>query len=618
MPGWWYTIESTTTRHMLKQFEHACREALSSDRATRELMRARSAKQRFPVIEWIKKLDKLQSTCIKIANRQKKNKGAFRQSKIGPPPSSSYGTGSLTPKPTPSLAAPSGGLSPPHGSRGGSGRESYASSVTSDDESANEGAHSPPYSHQNMSSTSLKDMNDDASSIDIPRRGIIEPPPQGSSLSRKLSLGTRLGPGHIRAQKHGSLATIESLGQIEEEQPYTMPDEDDEYMYSAAAIRRQMAKNVGSSKASTYSDGGDTSDAESEYGHSPDSGSIFEFDPQRSSVYDMQRRGTDSMYFEDDPYNSNNYFERVPRDPQNVGLGIYPAHEDPEAEARAPLAGKGPDYAGGLSPPMTPRFGSRTGSHLSIASVIGSRADTFALSKVEDNFTDVDGKYFKLFSSELHKIDPKTSKEELCIEEFLVKSEKEWSNDQRNKKLGLEFGSESKSHKTPGSHYSYDQPTTISPPESQADEPLFGYKRPTGIKLLMQRRIGDWPVYSFLLALVYLSLTTLLISGSSHRSKLIPIDVAHGSNYPNGVAAIHSRHNLSGYLDNVVACLPSIPSDLLFVNPVLLLRTGILPYWSSSASTLPRCPRLAQQCRHRVLCSGIIKRLLILCPQLCR
>ena len=72
MPGWWYTIESTTTKHLLAQFEHACREALSSDRHTRELMRAISAKQRFPVIEWIRKLDKLQVTAMKMCERSKK------------------------------------------------------------------------------------------------------------------------------------------------------------------------------------------------------------------------------------------------------------------------------------------------------------------------------------------------------------------------------------------------------------------------------------------------------------------------------------------------------------------------------------------------------------------
>lgn len=515
MPGWWYTIESTTTKHLLKQFEHACREALSSDRATRELMRAKSAKQRFPVIEWIKKLDKLQSTCIKICGRQKKRPGTpskgFRQSlqKFGVPPKSSHGSEkglgmTLSPNPsTPSLA-PAGALSPPARSRDNSRRGSYASSLASDEyDSANDGSRTPNYP-RNASNTSLKDMSDDASSIDMPKRGVIEPPPKGSSLSRKLSLGTRLGPGHVGMRKHESMATIESLGPIDEEQHYTMPgeDEDDEYMYSAAAIRRQMAKNVGTRRGAGYTDGNDTSDAESDYAPTPDSGSVFEFDPQRASVYDMQHRGTDSMYFEDDPYNSNNYFGQMPRDGQNVGLGVYPAHEDPEADPRAPLHGKGTDYAGGLSPPMTPRF-AMPGSDLSLASVLGGRHD-FALSNVEDNFTDADGKYFKLFSSELHKIDPKTSKEDLCIEEFIVRSEKEWSNDQRNKKLGLEFGHDSKGlgQKAPGSHFSDDRPMTFSPPESHADEPLFGHKRPTGLKLLLQRRVGDWPVYSFFLALV--------------------------------------------------------------------------------------------------------------------
>src|SRR5271155_2297899 len=77
MPGWWYTIESNTTKHAITQFEHACREALLSDRPNRELMRAKSAKQRFPVAEWTKKLDKLQSTAIKMSQGSRK-RSAFR------------------------------------------------------------------------------------------------------------------------------------------------------------------------------------------------------------------------------------------------------------------------------------------------------------------------------------------------------------------------------------------------------------------------------------------------------------------------------------------------------------------------------------------------------------
>jgi alpha-1,3-glucan synthase len=518
MPGWWYTIESTTTKHLLTQFEHACREGLASDRPTRELMRAKSAKQRFPVVEWVRKLDKLQSTAIKMCERSKKRPGTssgnkgFRQSlqKFGVPPKSSHGSEKglgITMSPNPSVTH----LTPPL--QRDPHRESYASSAASDPyddpyDAGGEGTRTPTYPPQrNASDTSLRDMGDDASSIEIPRRGIIEPPPKGSSLSRKLSLGTRLGPGHTSQQRHASMATIESLGPIDEEQHYAMPgdDDDDEYMYSAAAIRRQMAKNVGSKRGPGYTDGNESSDVESDYAPTPDNASLFEFDPQRSSVYDMGTRGTDSMYFDEDPYNANNpyntpgdYFSNMPRN-ENVGLGVYAA-EDPE---QAPLHGeRRTGYAAGLSPPVTP-FARMSQSHLSLASVTGGR-DDFALSNVKENFTDADGKYFKVFSSELHKIDPKTSKEDLCIEEYIMKSEKEWSKDQLNKKLGLDhMGSDAKGYKMPpSSHLSDDGRLTVSPPESHADEPLFGYKRPSGVRLLLQRRIGDWPVYSFLLALV--------------------------------------------------------------------------------------------------------------------
>jgi alpha-1,3-glucan synthase len=601
MPGWWYTIESTTTKHLLTQFEQACREGLSSDRATRELMRAKSAKQRFPVIEWIKKLDKLQSTAIKMAQRAKKRPqtatSSFRHSmqKFTEGSKSSQvmekGSGiTASPNPSqPNLLATPGRLND------NSRRGSFASSLASDPydeqyDSGNEGTRTPTYPLRNVSDGSLREINDDASSIENSRRGIIEPPPKGSNLSRKLSLGTRLGPGHLSTRRQESMATMESLGAIDEEQHYVMPgeEEDDEYMYSAAAIRRQMAKNVGGRRG--YSDGYESSDAESDIG-APDSASLFEFDPQRTSVYDMHHRGTDSMYFEDDPYNQNNYFGEMPRAGGNVGFGMYTAHEaqeDPEADVHAPLRGHPQEgYVAGLSPPANPFRRMAAGSHLSIASVLGGR-DDFALSKVEDNFTDSDGKYFKIFSSDLHKIDPKTSKEELCIEEFIVKCEKEWANDQRMKKLGLENHHHHLGDtKRPGSHFTDDRPMTVSPPESYADEPLFGRKPPTGIKLFLQRRLGDWPVYSFFLALVQLSGSSLIV-GSSYRREFFPVDIAYGSNDSECNSALHPRYDLSHYVNLLVVCLPSFPGRVLSVHAIPVLRPRVFPHWSSCATPIQR------------------------------
>ncbi|CAB38509.1 cell wall alpha-1,3-glucan synthase Mok13 [Schizosaccharomyces pombe] len=66
MPGWWYSVESNATSHVLQQFEEACRKALSSSAEKRALLRAKSAKQRFPVLEWISKLDHLMDNCIRL------------------------------------------------------------------------------------------------------------------------------------------------------------------------------------------------------------------------------------------------------------------------------------------------------------------------------------------------------------------------------------------------------------------------------------------------------------------------------------------------------------------------------------------------------------------------
>lgn len=83
--GWWYTVEAVTTSHLLHQFRLAIEEALSSKSKLRALMRARSAKQRFPVAQWVDSLDTLQSTAIRIhakvnATYAKQDRQAGRQS----------------------------------------------------------------------------------------------------------------------------------------------------------------------------------------------------------------------------------------------------------------------------------------------------------------------------------------------------------------------------------------------------------------------------------------------------------------------------------------------------------------------------------------------------------
>ncbi|RAQ45497.1 hypothetical protein AFGD_005920 [Aspergillus flavus] len=73
MPGWWYTVESDATRHLLHQLKTAIKQALDSSQDAREEMRANSVRQHFPVLEWIQKLEALQRTAIQIHHTKNKN-----------------------------------------------------------------------------------------------------------------------------------------------------------------------------------------------------------------------------------------------------------------------------------------------------------------------------------------------------------------------------------------------------------------------------------------------------------------------------------------------------------------------------------------------------------------
>jgi alpha-1,3-glucan synthase len=110
MPGWWYTLESSTTKHQMHQFKLAIALALKSDQNTRALMRARAAKQRFPVAQWKEDLEILQATCIKIhrkradhvSNKQMglEDRRRFRNSGIISPGWMSPRLGGSTPAPS--------------------------------------------------------------------------------------------------------------------------------------------------------------------------------------------------------------------------------------------------------------------------------------------------------------------------------------------------------------------------------------------------------------------------------------------------------------------------------------------------------------------------------------
>ncbi|KAK0624883.1 alpha-1,3-glucan synthase-like protein [Bombardia bombarda] len=77
MPGFWYTVESTSPRHLLTQFRKAIWAALESTTEQRAMMRAWSAKQRFPVAQWVQRVNELHNEAIRI-HKQDAEKRAKR------------------------------------------------------------------------------------------------------------------------------------------------------------------------------------------------------------------------------------------------------------------------------------------------------------------------------------------------------------------------------------------------------------------------------------------------------------------------------------------------------------------------------------------------------------
>ncbi|KAF2724832.1 glycosyltransferase family 5 protein [Polychaeton citri CBS 116435] len=111
MPGWWFTVESPSTKHMMHQFKMAIDGALKSDYETRSMMRARSAKQRFPVAQWKEDLEILQSTAIKIHKKRMERISAKR---MGIDTGSATSSGWTTPN-LPGWMTPRSGWATPTG-----------------------------------------------------------------------------------------------------------------------------------------------------------------------------------------------------------------------------------------------------------------------------------------------------------------------------------------------------------------------------------------------------------------------------------------------------------------------------------------------------------------------
>ncbi|KAI0322220.1 glycoside hydrolase family 13 and glycosyltransferase family 5 domain-containing protein [Amylostereum chailletii] len=67
MPGWWFPVESSSASHMLSQLSKTIKLALKSTEEERAILRARSAVQRFPVVEWRQRMEDFHKRSIGIS-----------------------------------------------------------------------------------------------------------------------------------------------------------------------------------------------------------------------------------------------------------------------------------------------------------------------------------------------------------------------------------------------------------------------------------------------------------------------------------------------------------------------------------------------------------------------
>ncbi len=438
MPGWWFTVESTTTAHLLKQFKEAIKEAMHSSFETRAMMRARSAKQRFPVAQWVEDLEILQSTSIRLHDKVESE-----QSHSSMP--------SYMQTPTPS------------------------------------GANTPIGGHSRNVSAAKFGLG--ISQPPPPVVPAIVQPPQGQAPAPTTTSGgivrrasSRRGPGHVRAQnQHKQVAEQDpSAGSTSLPPIIDLDFEDPDSLHHNTGEEHEEFR-------SAYSDSDDD-----------------------------ETHHTIAL----PPRSKKAHF----RDSSTLGEG------DSSWPLRSPTVGTltqpaTPDASSGLFPP--PRIfledfvpSSPQRSNLSLDLVVGERTD-FKLQKVDPFFTDSTGLFYHEFEERLKALNSKNSEtSDYIIEEFLVKSEKDWFNTFRSAKLGRLQGKNGSSSNLNSAHPSFQQSRPASTlgsrrnsfemhssdegsPENATDEFLLGadYKPPRGMQNWLQIRIGDWPLYAFILAL---------------------------------------------------------------------------------------------------------------------
>ncbi|KAK5352821.1 hypothetical protein LTR61_003949 [Exophiala xenobiotica] len=493
MPGWWYSIESTSTRHLLSQFNTAIVAALSSSQQVRAQMRAFSALQRFPVAQWLEDLELLQTKSIEKHNKHRRTTNRHSWSQFLHEHTRSHTTSNSPEAPV---------VSPEEVMNEKSLGEGEPNSVDTVRFSNN-----PFIPSSDVNSTGYSRRP----SVDSVELGPREP-------RRKVSFfepdhGDVLTSSHnnaLQEKRRGSLFRKGDQNQSGDADDQVPPITVRDFAISPTVVSERQA-SVGTSLPQNASDGQDQRRptlASEDFTNEP----IPELDEETEDV--------DSLSESEENQSSD---DEDREDTVNAGQGsptlLTPAHgtaseihsnsdatsstvsssglasDSPNEQSHSP----GADIDKNSSPALTTvktgsSNGKSDGSHrkkplksaysrgygthdkrLSLRQVRGvGNGVNYNLQRVIPSFTDRKGSYAYKFGELLETVDAQSSVNTLCIEDYLKTSEKHFFGRYARAKLGLP-------HHSKPSHQQSDQTTAPPPPplpSSPAADIVTG-RRPT-------------------------------------------------------------------------------------------------------------------------------------------
>ena len=505
MPGWWFTIESTTSKHLISQFKMAIRAAIASKTGMRAKMRARAAKQRFPVAQWKEDLSVMQDTAIALSQKQafkQRGKTASRfsalQSGISSPRFWSAQSGS------PNITAPPSGESTraPSPTGLGQGRSGPLSL----------GLRTGPGHVSKREPRQRKRLTKSRpTSRAVSPSGTNTAP--GSRSSSPSNFFKRKSRSKVRASGLGTnveaAPSVPALPeQVRGRTPSTLAEGEGE--------NEVAANNASQGDIQGFNFQDDGVAGSSTRGHSTNGDS----DNERVDSEDNVNEEVIDEYILTPEQRENERLKRLAA--LRVSLGAASGLPQRDFTRRSSSL----DSDENTSMPGTPYAEDRmltnesnnglrlespipapAAAYLSLGSVLQGKTD-YKLQSVEPSFNDPTGLYYNAFDKKLEKLNGKSSEGPLCIEEYLTLSEKDWFSRFRSVKMGKSPAATPASSvfRLPmayeDSSNSVASTDNLGETDLRADQYLLGadYRPPTGIKRVLMTRIGQWPLYSFLLA----------------------------------------------------------------------------------------------------------------------